>query len=367
VQGRIALVHDYFVQYGGAERVVEVFHEIFPHAPVYTSIYSPDRMPPHFRSWDIRQSFLARLPCGQKRYLPLYPLAFRGLDLSEYEVVLSCSTTFGKGVRTGPETCHINYCCNTMRFAWDTDRYVSQEDWPGVIKWGVRLIAPMFRCWDRRASSGVDHFVVDSRVVQERVRRFYGREATIIHPPVDTSFYQPAEEVEDFFLVVSRLIPYKRVDLAVEAFNRLGWPLKIIGEGRDRPRLEGMAKPNIEFLGRISHEAVREHYARCRALVFPGEEDFGMAPIEVQACGRPVIAYRGGGALETVVEGVTGAFFEEQTPDSLLAVLEDFRAEDYDPARIRQQAEGFDVKHFRRAIYHFVEQAYQRHSLLVER
>ena len=355
---KVAIVHDWLNQVGGAESVLEVLKEVFPQSPIYTSIYWPKAMPVQYREWDVRTSWLNRLPLI-KRYhqpfLPLYPLAFEAFDLRGYELVISNKSAFCHGVITPPETVHICYCLTPTRFLWDYHNYVSHER---INPLAGALLAPVLRnlrLWDKAAADRVEHFVAISETVRQRIKKFYRRDALVIHPPVDVQGFQVRESHDDYFLIVSRLIPYKRIDLAVQAFNLLGLPLKILGDGRDRRRLEAMANSNIEFLGRLQDQQVGEYLSRCRAFVFPGEEDFGIAPLEAQAAGRPVIAYAAGGALETVVEGVTGLFFREQTAESLAEAVSSFDGKAFDGATIRQHAQDFDKEAFKDELRTFVD------------
>ena len=357
---KVALVHDYLNQMGGAERVVMAFHEIFPDAPIYTSIYDPQRVDPAFQKMDIRTSFMQKFPLVTKHhqpYLPFYPFAMERLDLRGYDLVLSSSSAFGKGVITRPETMHICYCHTPMRWCWNYDEYVEREQLGKI----ARSILPFFitglRTWDQSSSMRVDHFIANSPVVAERIRKYYRRDAVVIPPPVDASrfTFDPTTQPEDYFLIVSRLIPYKRIDLAIEACNKLHLPLVIIGSGRDLERLKKMAGPTIRFLGRLSDKEVLYYYAHCRAFLFPGEEDFGITPLEAQASGRPVIAYSEGGALASVIDGVTGTFFKEQTVESLASVLEAIDEHRFDPQTIRNHALEFDMPRFHRRILQFIE------------
>ena len=356
---KVAIVHDWLNQIGGAEAVLGVLKEMYPQAPIYTSIYWPAAMPPEYRAWDIRTSFMDRLPFVKRRhqaFLPLYPLAFEQFDLSEVDLVISNKSGFCHGVITPPQTTHICYCLTPTRFLWNTREYVERERVGRLARAVLPLFLNYLRLWDRLAADRVDHFVAISRTVQARIRKIYRRESTIIHPPVDVGRFAPSEVHDNYFLIVSRLIPYKRLDIAVRAFNQLGLPLLVVGDGRDRARLEALAKPNVRFLGRLPDEQVREVMARCRALIFPGLEDFGLTPIEAQAAGRPVIAYAGGGALETVVEGVTGTFFHEQSPEALAEVVARFDDRRYDPQAIRQHAAQFDVAVFKEKLEKFVRE-----------
>ncbi|MDP2726827.1 MAG: glycosyltransferase [Dehalococcoidia bacterium] len=356
---RVAIVHDWLNQRGGAEEVLEVLHAIFPSAPIFTSIFVPEVMPAEYRSWPVYTSFLQRLPAVDRYHralLPLYPAAFRSFDLSGYDLVISNSSGFCHGVATTDATCHINYCLTPPRYVWGLDQYAAREQLGTMAKAVLPLVTRHLRRWDLRAAAGIDHFIAISRVVQERIGRFYGREAAIIYPPVNTSDLHTTIERGDYFLIVSRLVPYKRIDLAVAAFNEVGWPLLVVGEGRDRAALERLASPNVQFLGRRPRDEVRELMARCRAFIFPGEEDFGIAPVEAQAAGRPVIAYAGGGALETVLDGVSGLFFRETTPQSLVEALIRFSQieQSFDARVIREHAQRFDTSVFRERITAFI-------------
>ncbi len=356
---RVALVASWLTQYGGAERVLEVLHGMFPQSPVYTSIYRPQAMPAAYRAWDIRTSFMQRLPLVTTRhqlFLPLYPLAFERMTLRAYDLVISDTSAFAHGVHTPPGTPHVCYCLTPARFLWDYEAYVQREQIGRLARAVLPLVIRWLRAWDRAAAQRVTHFVAISRLVAQRIKHCYGRDSAIIYPPLNTQAFAPAHSHDGYFLIVSRLVPYKRIDLAVQAFTRLGLPLRIIGDGRDRASLERMAGPTVRFLGRLPDEAVKEQLARCRAFVFPGEEDFGLAPLEAMASGRPVIAFAGGGALETVVDGVTGTFFGEPTVEALAATVESFDDTRFDPVAIRRHAEGYDQAVFTEKLRSFVKQ-----------
>lgn len=324
---------------------------MFPGAPVYTSIYWPEAMPPAYRTWDIRTTWMDKLPGIYRHhqpFLPLYPLAFGGLRLDGYDVIISNKSAFCLGVRAGPETRHICYCLTPTRYVWDFETYVHREQ---VGAAGRRLVRPLLgwlKRWERAAADRVDDFVAISRAIQSRIQRVYEREACIIHPPVDTRRFASACSAghEDYFLIVSRLVPYKRIDLAVRAFTELGLPLWISGTGRDRASLEALAGPTVRFLGRVPDEELAGLMARCRAFIFPGLEDFGITPVQAMAAGRPVIAFAGGGAPDYVVDGVTGAFFHQQTVEALVEAIRGFDHRAYDPAAIQAYAEQFDTNHF---------------------
>ena len=357
---KVALVHDYLNQMGGAERVVMALHEIFPDAPIFTSIYDPDRIDPAFRQMDIRTTFMQKFPLVTKHhqpYLPFYPFAMESLDLRDYDLVLSSSSAFAKGVITKPETTHICYCHTPMRWCWNYADYVEREQLGAMARKVLPFLITGLRIWDQSSATRVDHFIANSPVIAERIAKYYRREAVVIPPPVDAARFPfvPGTQPEDYFLIVSRLIPYKRVDLAIQACNMLGLPLVIIGSGRDEAPLKKLAGPTIRFTGRLSDEEVLHYFTHCRAFLFPGEEDFGITPLEAQASGRPVIAYGAGGALASMVEGVTGLFFREQTAESLAAVLTSFDERDFDPQTIRNHALEFDLPRFQRRILQFIE------------
>jgi glycosyltransferase involved in cell wall biosynthesis len=358
---RVAIVHDWLNQIGGAEGVLEALVEMFPAAPVYTSMYWPEAMPAAYREWDIRTTWMDRLPTIHRHhqpYLLLYPLAFSGLDLGSYDLVISNKSAFCLGVRTSPETRHICYCLTPTRFVWDYEAYIGREQVGGAARGLVRPFLGRLQRWEREAAERVDAFIAISREVQKRVRRLYDRGSAIVYPPVETGRFVPMPDggYDDYYLIVSRLVPYKRIDLAVRAFTELGLPLWISGSGRDRASLEALAGPNIRFLGRVPDEDMGRLMARCRAFVFPGLEDFGITPVQAMAAGRPVIAYAGGGALDYVVDGVTGTFFHEQTPESLSGAIRRLDETAFDPAAIRTHAEKFDVGVFKSSLFAFVEE-----------
>jgi glycosyltransferase involved in cell wall biosynthesis len=358
---KVAIVHDWLNQIGGAEGVLETLVEMFPQAPVYTSIYWPEGMPEAYRQWDIRTTWMNRLPGIHRQhqpYLLFYPFAFGGLELGEYDLVISNKSAFCLGVRTLPETYHLCYCLTPTRFVWDFDTYVRREQVGGAARRMVRPFLGLLRRWEREAAGRVDSFVAISKEIQGRIWRFYGRESDLIYPPVDTGRFAPTVDGshDDYFLIVSRLVPYKRLDLAVRAFAGLGLPLWISGSGRDGASLQAMAGSNVRFLGRVSDEELGPLLARCRAFIFPGVEDFGITPVQAMAAGRPVIAYAGGGALDYVVEGVTGTFFYEQTAEALAKAVRQFDDAAYDPVTIRAHAEQFDTGVFKKRVQMFIRE-----------
>jgi glycosyltransferase involved in cell wall biosynthesis len=350
--GRVALVHDWLNQYGGAERVLEHLVALFPRAPLYTSMYGRERMPASYRTWQIRTTWMDRLPGIYRHHqldFPLYALAFGGLNLADrgYDLVISNKSGFCHGTITG-DTPHLCYCLAPTRYVWQYEQYAARENLSPVVRALLKPVIAVLRRWDYRvAQRETLRFVAISREIQRRIRDYYDREAEIVHPPVDVSRYRPAGEHDAYYLIVSRLIPYKRIDLAVRAFTKLGLPLVIAGDGRDRAALEAMAGPNVRFLGYVPDESLPDLFARCKAFVFPGWEDFGLTPVEAQAAGRPVIAFGAGGALDTVIEGETGTFFRTATPEALAAAVLRFDADKVDPRACRRNAERFDVPRFR--------------------
>jgi glycosyltransferase involved in cell wall biosynthesis len=358
----VAIIHDYLNQLGGAEKVLNVFLRLTPDATVYTSVVHPGVrtacVPPQV---PVRCSFLQRLPLAVERtrlYLPVLPLAFERMSLQGHSLIVSISSAFAKGVHPPSGVPHLCYCQTPMRFAWNLDGYMRYERVSPMTRAAVRLLMAWFRRWDSQTSGRVTEFISISRTVHERVWRFYGRPSRIIYPPVDTVLYQPVspQEKGDYYLVLSRLLPYKRIDVAIEACNRLRVPLIVAGEGRDEPRLRQMAGPTVQFTGRVPDDEARRLLARARALILVAEEDFGLTPVEAMASGTPVIAYRRGGATESVIEGETGMFFDRQEPDSLVEALLRYCPQDYDPTRCMEQAKRFDTVHFLTAWGHLLQE-----------
>lgn len=356
---RIALIHDWLNQLGGAENVLEVLVRMFPAAPVFTSMYAADRMPSQYRTWDIRTTFMQRLPgvtTHHQAYMPIYPLAFSRVNLRGYDLILSNKSGFCHGVPVPPGATHICYCLTPTRFLWQYAAYRQREALGPAITLALRPLVALLKRWDYAAAQRVHHFIAISTEIQARIRRFYNRESEIIYPPVDISRFRPSGEPPgDYFLAGGRLIPYKRTDLAVRACSELGLRLLVYGDGRDRAALEQLAGPTVTFLGRVAWDELAQLYAGARAFIFPGLEDFGIAPLEAQAAGRPVIAFGGGGALDTVLPGRTGEFFAEQTAESLMAALARFDPAAYDPAACRANAERFRTERFESELRAFIE------------
>ncbi|MBI2438983.1 MAG: glycosyltransferase [Candidatus Moranbacteria bacterium] len=370
---RIALVHDYLVQYGGAERVLEAFTEVFPYAPIYTLLHDEEAMRGVFSDKRVYTSFLQRLPFSRKRHRffpPLMPLAIEQFDFSKYDIVLSDSSSYAKGIITRPETLHICYMHTPMRYAWDDcQKYTQDFGFPNVIKRIVPFFMNPIRLWDKASADRVDRFLANSQFVAKRIRKYYQKEAIVVHPPVNVNRFYVAssEERGKYFLMVGRLIAYKRHDIAIEACNRLGLPLKIIGRGPELERLKKIAGPTVEFLGRVEEEDLPKYYAECRGFIFPQEEDFGIVAIEAMAAGRPLIAYRGGDIVEHLEEGKMGVFFEEQTTEAIVAALQKFDESRYDPAFIRSHALPFDKERFKATIKNYVETTFHKHQMSKEK
>lgn len=353
---KLALVHDWLNQVGGAEDVLAALVKMYPVAPLYTSIYWREKMPAAWRTWPIHTLWIDRVPGiheHHQRYLPLYPLAFGGLNLGAYDVILSNKSGFCHGVQKGSAV-HVCYCLAPTRYVWQLDAYMDRENMGKATRLMLRPLVSLLKRWDYAAAQRVDHFIAISTEIQARIRQFYGCESVVIYPPVETARFKPVEAAGDYFLIVSRLIPYKRIDLAVQACTQLGLPLLVAGSGRDRERLEQMAGPTVKFLGYVPDADLPDLMARCKCFLFPGLEDFGITPVQAMAAGRPVIAYKGGGALDTVIPGVTGEFFTEQTVESLAAVLRSFDAARYSPESVRAHALKFDEAVFQQQLGAFL-------------
>ncbi|MCO5183960.1 MAG: glycosyltransferase [Anaerolineae bacterium] len=355
---KTALVHDWLNQLGGAEDVLEELVHLYPGTPLYTSLYWRDGMPAHWRDWDIRTSFVDKLPLAHKKqqlYFPLYPTAFEQFDLRGYDLVLSNKSGFCHGVITGPETVHICYCLTPTRYVWRYHQYAEQENLGRMTRAALIPFLTALRVWDRLAADRVDYFIAISDEIRQRINKVYKRDAVIIYPPVATERFEPASRLDDYYLFVGRLVPYRRLDVLIEAFNRLQLPLAIGGSGRDRERLEALAGPTVTFLGFVPDDALPDLMARCKAFMWPGEEDFGIGPIQAMAAGRPVIAYKAGGAIETVVQG-TGVCFDDQSAETIFRTVEQFDPLTTSPSFIRRHAEQFDTSVFRRKMTTFIEQ-----------
>jgi len=366
---KVALVHDYLVQYGGAERVLEAFAEIFPKAPIYTMVYDEKLMDGAFSDRKIKTSFLQKIPLigSHHRLFPLLmPMAIEQFNLSEYDIVLSDSNSYAKGAITMPKTLHITYCHTPMRYAWDDcHKYLREFKYSKFTKKLVPFAMNYIRLWDKISADRPDKYIANSNFVSIRIKKYYNKDAFVINPPVSAEKFYVSEKVENYFLMVGRALPYKRFDIVVEAFNRLGLNLKIIGKGPEMDGLKKSAKSNIEFLGYLQDKKIAEYYSKCKAFIFPPEEDFGITPLEAMASGRPVIAFRGGGALESVIENETGIFFDEQTPEAIITAIKNFDSEKFNSQEIRNHALKFDKEIFKEKIKKFVEEEYEKHISII--
>jgi glycosyltransferase involved in cell wall biosynthesis len=358
---KIAIVCDWLTDLGGAERVILALHQLYPDAPIYTSIYNRSNLP-QFGNADVRTSFLQKMPGAKKkhqRYLAQMPLAFESFDLDEFDVVISSSHSCAKGIITKPDTLHISYCHSPPRYLWDgSHQYVKEYPWPKILK---KTLIPSvlhdLRVWDRAAADRVDLYVANSHYVSGRIKKYYRRKSEVIHPPVELEPFVE-EERDDYYLAVGRLIPYKRFDLIIDAFNQLKRPLKVIGVGNQLKKLQKMASPNIEFLGMVPEDTLRNYYQYAKALIFPQVEDFGITPLEAMGHGCPVIAYGAGGALETVKDNESGLFFNEQSTEALVKAVEAFEHKQFDPQEVRGQAEKFESAVFAEKLSSFVDKSW---------
>jgi glycosyltransferase involved in cell wall biosynthesis len=360
----VAIVHYWFVARRGGEQVVDELCRLYPQADVYTLVHDPEALSETVRGHRLTSSFLQRLPWARRlyqKYLPLAPLALEQFDLGGYDLVISSESGPAKGVLTRPDALHVCYCHTPMRYLWDmAPEYRARAG--RLTRWLMVPAAHYLRLWDQASAARVDHFVANSRHVASRIRKYYRRRAHVIHPPVDTDFFTPGPvDREDYYLLLGQLVAYKRPDVAVRAFSGSGRRLLVVGEGEMERTLRREAGPEVEFAGRLSREKVREHLQRCRALVFPGREDFGMVPVEAMACGTPVIALGAGGALETVVEGDTGFFFQTQEPEALLTAVQKFENQGVglDAHGISRHAAEFGRQAFRSSFEAFVSKVWQ--------
>ncbi len=372
---KIAIVHDFLTYFGGAERVLMSLHKLYPEAPIYTLLYDEKKMKQYFPEAKIRSSFLNRLPKfirKRKKYLlPFMPTAAETFDLRDFDIVISSSSSFVKGIITKPKAVHICYCHTPTRFLWDWHyNYLEENKIKGIKKIFILPILHYLRMWDKSASERVDYFIANSKHTAKRIRKFYGRDSEVIYPPVDTVIARSLSErserngdeamtdkSKNYFLIVSRLSPYKKIDIAIEAFNKLELPLIIIGEGSDKNKLVKIANKNIKFLGFQSEEKLAQYYENCYAFIFPGEDDFGITPIEAMSFGKPVLAYRKGGVLETVIENETGEFFDDPIPEILADGVRRTKNNynNYDAEKIKKQAEKFSEGVFREKMKGFVK------------
>lgn len=362
---KIAITHDYLNQYGGAERWLEAVHEIWPDAPIYTSIYAEEKM----RGWGFKSqgmkivsSYMQKLPLLNvlpRYYFTLfYPFAFRSFNFNDYDVVLSSASYAAKDIRKPKGTIHISYIHTPPRFLYGYDQETNVSRMNLLEKILSKVWKIYLRKRDQKSSKSIDYFIANSTTVKSRIREVYGREAVVIYPPVETSRFAGETTDKGYFLIVSRLGEYKKVDLVVKAFNELGLPLKVVGDGPQLSYLKEIAQSNVEVLGRLPDQETVELLLSCRGFIFPTEEDFGIAPVEAMAAGKPVLAFGRGGATETVIDGKTGTFFKEQTVESLVTAVKIFDPNKYLPEDCRARAREFDKEIFKDKISSFVQLAY---------
>jgi glycosyltransferase involved in cell wall biosynthesis len=354
---RLTIVHDYLIQMGGAERVVAAMAEAFPNADIVTSVTDTQRLLPELRGRQIHNSWMNALPGIRKHskiYFMLFPVAFRSLPPVDADVAWISSSGFAKWIRLGRGTVSLCYCLTPPRFLWEPDNYLSYEIANFALRAVARCGVSLLRNSDYRCAQRIDHFIASSQCVQERIRRFYHRDSHVIYPPVDLHRFELKAEIEDYYLVLSRLVGHKRIDRAVQAFNLLRKRLVIVGEGSDRARLERLAGPTIQFTGRVTDHEAKRYLERCRGLILPGREEFGIASVEAQACGKPVVAFAADGALETVIPEKTGILFPHPTVESLADAVQRAERIQWTPYRIRENANRFSKEVFVRKMSQFI-------------
>ncbi len=356
---RVALVHDYLNQWGGAENVLREISEIFPDAPIFTLLVDYRKIKSELKDKKIIPSFIQNFPFKLKLYREfsfLYPIAIESFDLRNFDLIISSSSGFAHGIIPPPYSIHVSYCHTPLRYAYHFYHQYrkSQRSIPRILK---DMLLHYYRIWNSSASKRVDYFIANSRETKRRIELYFGKTAKIIFPPVDTDFFKPSsDKKEDFFLFVGRLRDYKRLDLAISATKELGYRLFVVGEGENLNSLKAKTGEGVNFMGRVSREKLRELYQKAKALIFPGLEDFGIVPLEANACGTPVIAYKGGGALDTVIEGETGIFFEEQNKDALIETILKFEKMKFDKEKMYKNAERFSKKRFKEEFKKFINE-----------
>lgn len=361
---KIAIMHDFLMQQGGAENVTLTLSELFPDAPIYTLFYDLKKVDKAFLSKDLRASFLQKIPFPFGKYqwvLPIMSIAVESLDFSDYDIVISSSNMHAKGILVGDHTLHISYIHTPVRYLWtETNSYVKNLKYPSIIKPFLTAYLTRLRQWDYIAAQRPDIYISNSKYVGRRIKKYYRRESILVYPPVEVDKFSIADEIGDYFLIGGRLVAYKKYDFAVKAFNRMRMKLKIFGEGPEYSRLKKIAGPNIEFLGRVSDQERTKLFQHCKAFLAPQTEDAGITLIEAMACGRPVISYRAGGAIETIIEGVTGEFFDHNEWESMADTIIRFDPKKYDPQTIRNHACNFSAEKFKNNIRAIVEQSWEK-------
>lgn len=354
---KIAIVHDWLTTLGGAERVVSYFSDIFPDASIYTGIATKEIVAQNFKDKKIITAFKNKKnTSNHKKYFPFFPTAFESFDLSDYDLVISSSSCCAKGIVTSPTALHICYCHSPMRYAWNFYNEYTKDIKNPIKKKLIKYLMNYMRIWDVTSSSRVDYFIANSQNVSKRIKKYYNRDSVVISPPIDTNFFVPKNVDKNYFLIVSRFVKYKKIDIAIQAFNELGLPLVILGDGPEYKNLDSIKHDNITIIRNPDDETVKKYYQECKAFIFPGEEDFGLTPLEAQACGRPVIAYRKGGLLETVIDNKTGIFFDNQTSESLKNAIINFNSCTFDKDFIRKHAEDYNINNFKKRIIDFIDE-----------
>jgi glycosyltransferase involved in cell wall biosynthesis len=354
---RVALFQDYLAQNGGAERVTEAIHQAVPEAELHTTMAVPERISPYLQKLEPQTTWMQSLPAKAKlyrHYFLLYPFAVESAHLQQYDLIISSCCGYAKGVKRGEDSVHVCYCHNPMRWVWRFPEYMARERFNPITRSLLQLMVRGLKRWEMQAARRPDYYIANSHIVAKRLKLAFGIEAAVIEPPIDTSRFSVSHEMDDYYLVLSRLNAYKRIDLAVEACARMGRRLMVIGDGPDRERLKALAGPTVTFLGRQPDADVNRYASRCRALIFPGEEDFGMAPLEINAAGRPVVAYGAGGATETVTEDLNGVFFREQSTTSLMDAIRRFESQTWNPYAIRRHAQRYDIHIFQERLLDFL-------------
>ena len=362
---KVALVQDWLTGMRGGEKCLEVLCELFPDAPIYTLLHNKGAMSPLIESKKIVTSFIDALPkkeTAYRSYLPLFPKAIEQFNFSEFDLVISTSHAVAKGAKVRNNALHICYCHTPMRYVWEMyDEYFGAGKAGMATRMAMKMVRPYLQRWDVRTANRVHYYIANSENVRRRIKQYYSMEAAVIFPPVDTERFTLSNTDEGYYLMVTALVPYKRVDLGIEVFNALGEKLVVVGKGTETEKLKVLAKPNIEFLGWRSDEELAQLYAGCKALIFPGEEDFGIVPLEAMASGKPVIAFGKGGVLETVIDGKTGLFFNQQTKESLQHTVEQFHAIKFNPQEIRTHALQFSRPVYKQKMKEFIDGKVRQH------